>query len=985
MDAPTLDDLSLAGGAARAVGAATAKLNPLLRGLHSPSVAVREIAQSLMEVPVYLKKNMAGTATAPAVESLMKQYSEGATADAIDFMRKTYRDYRRGGGALPYTDFRKRVGRAMRREDMDAEPAISAVAKKWRTAVFEPLKQRAIEEGQLPKDVTVDTAASYFSRIYNVPKIEAQEGRFKEVVRRWAGDTVTQQAEVVSRSVQRRMDNLWRERETLSMGVLRRQSDMAERRAGGEAEIEGARESDIAAAVRTLRGGQRPPEPESLTSWLRKRGGLYDPDGEAAALGIGPKTAPGFLRNQRRTSMNPHGGLDLDTAANMAWEEGFIRSPERPTVNEFLDHLRDDFNKLRRVVREVDDQLAAEADRFTEIKAALGRMGVDVKAPRMGTTDDMRDMAAKINAMLNDADARRIADLDTRIKELESEAAQERAAFYEGDERDAYIQDIADSIYNKITGREINEVPNGIVAAKRGPMKERTFSIKDELIEEFLEDDIDLVGQRYARTMAADVELARKYGSPDLKQAIAKVREDYAKLRREVDADATLTTAQKEKRLAKLSAREGDDVKDIQAVRDLLRGSYLPQANQTAYARTLRVVQTFNYLRQMGGVVASSLADVARPMMVHGFSRVMGDGVAPLVRNLGAVKMSVREARLAGTVAERILNTRMATMAEITDPYSMRSPLERWMDNAARYFSIANGSVFWNDFAKSFASTITQNRILDDVGRMDAINDRERAYLAFLGIDRGMADRIARQFAEHGETVDGVRIAGTEDWTDIQARRVYRAAIVKDVDSTIVTKGVGDVPLFSHTPTGRAVLQFKSFALASHQRVLLRGLQESPASVISGMAASVAIGMFIYWLKSVESNRMEDLSDNPGRWIAEGLDRSGLFAVMFEVNNTWAKVGGRDIYEGLQAVMPGSGEGQASRYAMRNLTGTLMGPTAGLVEDFGRLLSAVKQQQLNEGDVRAMRRIAPAASLPVVRSLLEYGVMPNALEAVRGQ
>ena len=41
--------------------------------------------------------------------------------------------------------------------------------------------------------------------------------------------------------------------------------------------------------------------------------------------------------------------------------------------------------------------------------------------------------------------------------------------------------------------------------------------------------------------------------------------------------------------------------------------------------------------------------------------------------------------------------------------------------------------------------------------------------------------------------------------------------------------------------------------------------------------------MFIYWMKSVESNRIEDVSDNPGRWLAEGLDRSGIFTVAFEI------------------------------------------------------------------------------------------------------
>ena len=36
---------------------------------------------------------------------------------------------------------------------------------------------------------------------------------------------------------------------------------------------------------------------------------------------------------------------------------------------------------------------------------------------------------------------------------------------------------------------------------------------------------------------------------------------------------------------------------------------------------------------------------------------------------------------------------------------------------------------------------------------------------------------------------------------------------------------------------------------------------------------------------------------------------------------------------------------------------------------------------LNEGDVNAIRRLMPFATLPVIRSIVEYGVMPSAREA----
>jgi hypothetical protein len=52
--------------------------------------------------------------------------------------------------------------------------------------VFEPLKKQAIDAGLLPADVSVDTAQSYFTRMWNGRKISADEQGFKGMVQDWA-------------------------------------------------------------------------------------------------------------------------------------------------------------------------------------------------------------------------------------------------------------------------------------------------------------------------------------------------------------------------------------------------------------------------------------------------------------------------------------------------------------------------------------------------------------------------------------------------------------------------------------------------------------------------------------------------------------------------------------------------------------------------------------------------------------------------------
>lgn len=762
---------TIAGTAAGAVAASTARLNPALRILQSPSAATREIGTKLFENSIYLKKNFDGVASEPAVETLMKEWNAGLAA-AVRATGDTYPEYRRAGGQLSREEFRNAVGRAMRRGDVDTagDPHVMKVAQAWRSQVFDPLKEAVIDAKLLPQDVSVETAASYFSRMWNRNKLIAQEGRFKAIVTRWVEDNA-------------------------------------------------------------------------------------------------PKWAEAF---------------DKDTIAKTA---------------KLKDDALRDFQVERRIEREA---------MFGDVKGA-GRS-------------------------------------------------------------------VANEVFDTLTGKTTTSVrPEFITITARGPLKERTFNIPDELVEEFLESDVDLVGRRYTRVMGADVELAHKFGSPDMTEQIQKVRDDYQQMRR------GLTD---EKQLMRLGKQEEADVRDLEALRDLLRGTRNENPIERNFGRVVRSFNHLNYLRSMGEVVLASLTDAVRPAMVHGLGAYMG-GLAQLATNMKAIKLSVNEAQLAGNVAERVLGHRLVTMAEITDPYASRGPAEAFLENMTNVASKWNGIRFWTDGMKSVASVMTQNRILKGVERFGTIKDREKAYLAYLGIDQSMAERIAKQFADHGEMMDGVRVANTEQWTDRVVVRAYRAAMNKDVDSIIVQKSVADVPLFASTATGKAMLQFKTFALASHQKILLRGLQEDRARFVGGLVAMTMMGMFITYMKALSGNRpevQEKAINNPGWWIGEGLDRSGVLSVPMELANIFEKAAGvNPLKSPLKAFDTGAGISQ--KLQNRNLTGSIAGPSAGLIEDAATTLGipnrALSGEEITKGQWNAFERVLPFNSYLGIRQMLRYVVNPQ--------
>lgn len=1002
--ADTLDDFGIAGAAASKVAKATAQLNPLLRTVDSPSVSVRKIASQMMENPAYIRRNLTGAGDTSA-ETAMKEATRGAVVKALEAQQSAYMTARKAGSAITKTEFRNEVGRAMRRGDQSEVPGVAEAAKAWRSSVIEPLKQRAIDAGLLPADVNVSTAESYFTRMWNRPAIEANEGEFRTVVRNWLSGSLDAAMRADGERLDRRATKLMREKGDLDLGILRRDEAMRRRLEGGELSLNDIDEGQVVSLVKRFTAGERPMAPESLSGWLkRQRGGVFDPNGELAGVFPEAKKIPGLLRKSRKGSFNEKGGDGLDDVVLRAWQDGFLNDAgtvgggARPSIQDFLDALATDLRGSR-VVRHADVDAAKVADDFDRMIAALDRIGVDFTRPMFGTSDAMKNIASTINRVLSDLDREKIGKLDASLAD---DQVRGRFDFLNDADRDGYLDEITDDIWANITGRgNDGNVPAGLVVTKRGPLRERVFNIPDELVEQYLDSDVEMIGRRYARIMSADIELTTRFGDPTMKGPIDEIRAEYNGLRQAVDADQAMPDADKLKRLKALNKREKSDIRDLEAVRDMLRGQYRPEIMHTSWARTLNAAGQFNFIRSLGGVLISSLSDAVRPAMVHGLSAYMRDGIGPLIRNFKAVKMSREEAKLAGAISEKLLASRLATLAEITDPYSMNSPFERFLENASTGFTRMTGLLHWNDFQKGIAATMTQNRILANVEKaaasgFDALPAKEQAYMGFLGIGQERAEYIGRLFLAHGETLDGVRVANTEAWGEDAAaaglRRAYRAAVNKDTDSIIVTKGVGDTPLFMATPVGRALLQFRSFAIASNQRVLLRGLQEDTTRMVGGVVGMATIGAFIYALKQLESGR--PVSDNPGTWIAEGLDRSGIFSIGFEINNALEKIGAPGIYTASAAAFPDASQrAPASRYAARSKVGSFLGPSFETATDtvgmlalgFENMRRAATGQEaaFSEGDVSAVRRMTPFASLPQWRWLIDGMIVPEMKKATK--
>lgn len=527
---------------------------------------------------------------------------------------------------------------------------------------------------------------------------------------------------------------------------------------------------------------------------------------------------------------------------------------------------------------------------------------------------------------------------------------------------------IVDDWYDKVTGRDHGSsaaiAPDYMTPVERGPIKERTLPISDNALNKMgiLEKRADIVLRNFSRMVSGDIELTRKYGNPTMEDQFKTLADDYAKLREGVSDPKELKSLDKNLR---------DDQRDLSAMRDLIRGMYRMEQNTSSYARVVGVANRFNFIRKMGHVVIRSLSDIARPAMVHGLLPYMHDGILPLIRSFDAIKLSNAESKLMAITVDHELQFRAMALSNISDPFERGTPFERFMENLSRVATKVTLLPYWNDFWKGVSSRISQNQILSG-----ALNQRTRA---FLGIDPAMWDAIQAQHAAHGEIVGGVHIPHTDKWTDENAVRAFRAAVGKDVDSIIVTPGYADQPLLAHRPTGRLLLQFKSYEFASHSKVLLRGLQEDKTKFVAGMISMSTLGMLSSALAAWTGGRIiwdkyKKAAQNLGYLIGEGLDQAGIFALPFDVADTGERVSNTLHYHinpiktplmavGSWAYPNASAQGKNIRYRDENLADVLGGPSIGTLEDLGLAgaggIDKLKGTKVSRAEQKAAIRLLP--------------------------
>ena len=215
--------------------------------------------------------------------------------------------------------------------------------------------------------------------------------------------------------------------------------------------------------------------------------------------------------------------------------------------------------------------------------------------------------------------------------------------------------------------------------------KARSFEIPDKLIEDFLENDIEVLARHHTKTMGVDIELTRKFGDVSMSKIIKQITEEYDALVRQAP-----TIAEKQK----LKQGLADDLRDIRGLRDRVRGTFGASKDpHNMSSRFVRQMKSFNVLVGMGGAAISSIPDIARPIMTEGFKNVYEHGFRHMFKNQRSVikQMTQKEARQAGIAVDAALGLRANSFSDIGDLFGSRYAMERALNQSTGIFFMMNG------------------------------------------------------------------------------------------------------------------------------------------------------------------------------------------------------------------------------------------------------------------------------------------------------
>lgn len=455
----------------------------------------------------------------------------------------------------------------------------------------------------------------------------------------------------------------------------------------------------------------------------------------------------------------------------------------------------------------------------------------------------------------------------------------------------------------------------------------------------------------YTKSVATDVVFGEKFGTLSIKDIMKRLKQD--------------TLEEFDNLSAEEMALLQEELDLTEAMLNRVRGTYmspngpLPGSTQ---ARVIDGAMKFNNITLGGGFLLTSFVDVGRPVMHLGLEKAYGSLFRGLILRQKDVMHQLgkasEELKAWGVANELHYSQRLQSMVDQLPSSNAISQAERMLGKLNDNFFIANGLTLWNDYMKQVTGVAVVDKIISAAedfakGRLSL---KDKQILAQMGLDEVDLSQIAKEFADHGTTIKGVRFTDAENWVNqTVADRMFKA-VQKEVDTIILTPGVGDTPLLMSNAYVALIAQYKTFAMAAQNRMLIRGMQQPDANMINGLTISVVAGI----ATTSYQNFIHDREMTPVELVSAGISKSGILSTIGEANSILSStpLGNLAI------------TGRQEDYAFDTWA---FGPTAGKLKDSYKLLTARSKQQAE----KSLWNLTPYHNLFYIEALLGFNDSQN--------
>ena len=485
--------------------------------------------------------------------------------------------------------------------------------------------------------------------------------------------------------------------------------------------------------------------------------------------------------------------------------------------------------------------------------------------------------------------------------------------------------------------------------------KLRGFKIPDELIDDFLENDIESLLRHHTKTMGIDIELTRRFGNVSMKDNIDDIIKDYKRLINE-------TTDIAERRA--LKSQMESDLKDLRGLRDRLRGTYGASKDpHLLSSRFIRGLKSFNVLTGMGSAVLSSVPDVARSVMVEGLENFYEHGLRKMFKEIpkNLKKILKDELNAANVSGDATLGLRAMQFGDIGDTFGSRFTWERNMNQSTGVFFMLNGLNSWNQMMKEFAGGIIMFRMTSAIMKpWKRLSKKDKRKLLASGISETDHLRMQEKIKANGVKDGKQWYPNTDKWIDVGDEylvRKFRNALNSSVERTIVTPGAGDRALWTSTELGSLFTQFKGYSQGAMVRVLTAGLQEKDSAFWQGAFMLVTMGFFVNEMKKIQYG-IDDENETYREKLINAIDRSGLLGYFTDANNALEKIS--DFQLGARPLLANK---DFTPMPIGAKLGSVFGPSASNLTNLGGIATDILKNDIDQRTIDSLRFSTPGGNL----------------------